>query len=68
MSGGDYMKKGKVKSKKVNPVLRIKYRYLCPACTFDACYTASNEVGKNVFCDHCGKQIKLDNPNNFILL
>jgi transcription elongation factor Elf1 len=56
-------------AKKQKPkAFKYKYRYICPACTFDAILTSTKELGTIVICTHCQKQIKLDNPNNFILL
>lgn len=42
------------------------FRYLCPACTNDAIVSSNKMIGVEVDCQHCGKRIKLDDPQRYL--
>jgi len=54
------------KVKKTNDQPKMKYRYVCPACTNNAIFTSSKMIGNKVTCQSCGKEIILENMNNYI--
>ena len=51
-----------------NKEVRVRYAYLCPACTNTAIQTTNKMLGVEVDCQACGKRIKLDEVKRYINL